>query len=616
MGTEFVMDDPIKPPVRNFAEWRSMQPPGIPELFGVEEIICEDVSSTRLVLVLQPINITEISSADIALKDEIFGDVIVRTDTSRKPKFYFPAEDIADDAVYCNLSGNLFQVISYNVVHSGRDALSLVPTGLMHMVFTLSIPHYMKMSVVGVQLRDILSAFPTEFRCPAEVRLTSNNLLKLMFIPLNDAYGDDSPFNLYVKLQWRLLNDYLRTLYGAENAQLEAGNYEGIYAYVRFGVGYKLFNDFAECADEMRLMLQHPSSLVRINTVLRCVTLMRYYGGMVRTVGCPGGAESRGGTELSVTSALYALSHSNVKCMKDLARLSQQKEVVTRLLCDADLRTAVVAGALKAIETMRASDTYRGCVDYDIFTAQFLPCLALRVTGLPESIYGLARVYFGCDPTPNVNITKGVITQLCAIPGFCEAATMLEGDGIDDCAILLNDVTRSVMACDPVAGYMIMAEALVQSRAHGSDIRTLCEALKREGYAPQCSDAMSSEDLLNHFRRSIAQLDKSGLQELVAAMVADQTNKLLMADGQCFGGLPTDSRIEAARDDAVMNVCAKASGNGPLSDFFPSLMHDTLRVHYVVPQLECGLRLPDSGPSPSTLVSDTATAECGTAMER
>ncbi|WP_241760169.1 hypothetical protein [Anaplasma marginale] len=121
-------------------------------------------------------------------------------------------------------------------------------------------------------------------------------------------------------------------------------------------------------------------------------------------------------------------------------------------------------------------------------------------------------------------------------------------------------------------------------------------------------DAEAPEDVLSYFRHSVSRLDKSGLQELVAAMVADQISALLFEGEQCSAELLTDPRIGEVRNEAVINACMKASENGPLSDFFPSLMQDKIRTHHVATKLEYGLRLPGGGPSPTSMSGIDATA--------
>ena len=600
------MNDTIKPSTGDFATPQS-RPPSIFELFGLAEVTCEDVSNACIALVLQPIGVTEIRGImDIALRNEILYDITTRANSHQTPKFYLSTEHTAGGAIYCNLSGNVFQVVGYKVLNRG-SSFSPVPPGFMHMILTPSICDYMVISNRGTQLREMLGALPVEFRCPVEVQLTSSNLFRLMFIPSHDAYSDDGPFDLYFRLQWRLLNNYLQAFYGTEIGQPSAQHYEGAYLYMRFGAGCKVFNDIMHCR-EVRLMYEHPRALIQASTVMSGMIFVQYCLDVVDAVGHSEEIELWDGTELPVMSALYALSHSNVQCVKDLTGLDKQREIVARLLCDADLRTAVVAGALKAIATMRASDTYDGRMDYNVLATRFLPCLARRITGLPESIYRLVRTYLACDPAPNVGVSRGIITQLCSIPGFQRAAAISESSGVDTRSILLNGITRNVIARDSVAGYAMMAEALVQSKMGGKDVETLCRALE-ERWSTRHSSAVSPEETLSYLRRSISRLDKSGLQELVAAMVADQIATLLPEGGQCSAELLTNPRIEEVRDEAITKTCVKVGEYGLLSDFFLSLMQNRPRTFYASTQLGCRLRLPDNDSSPSVSVSDIDAAE-------
>ncbi len=602
------MNDTIKPSAGNVTTLRSMQPPSILELFGIAEITHEDISSTRIVLVLQPVGVAEIRSiTDDGLKGEILDDITTRANDHQTPKFYFSEEGATGGGIYCNLSRNIFRVIGYRVLNRG-SSLPPVPPGLMHMIFKPALPDYMKIPTVGMQLRETLGSFPGEFCYPVEIKLTSKNLLKLMFLPSRYAYSEDGPFDLYFKLQWRLLYNHLQSFYGTEILQLGEQHNEGVYSHVMYGVGYRVFNDIACCAGEARLMYRHPRALARANTVMSCAKFTRCYTNMIRSLGHAMEVESPDGTELPVMSALYVLSAPSLQCVKDLTGLDQQREIVARLLCDADLRTAVVTGALKAVATMYASDSCTGRINYDVFTARFLPRLAMNTSGLPESIYGLVSTYLDCDPAYNIDITVGIITQLCAIPGFHRAAAISEGGGVNIHSILLNGTARSVIARDHVEGYAMMAEALVRSRSSNTDVWTLYGVLTEEWGAQQRLDAEAPEDVLSYFRHSVSRLDKSGLQELVAAMVADQISALLFEGEQCSAELLTDPRIGEVRNEAVINACMKASENGPLSDFFPSLMQDKIRTHHVATKLEYGLRLPGGGPSPTSMSGIDATA--------
>ncbi|MCU7611685.1 hypothetical protein [Anaplasma capra] len=592
-----------------------------------EAAIDGDMARDCLIITLKPVDVKDIDDTDAALKAEMLESIAnvggnALRNTRPEVKFYVPSREGGHKKIYCNLHQSFFQVVSYDVAHTGQS-LPPVPKGVVHMVLWLNL--FMRGASVAPasndQLAEIISAFPEGFRIPVTTRADNKHgLLGLMLLgKIEDMLSEDGMVAIYAEIQLRKFKEYLRSFYGHDADDPLGGNHkDAIAAYIENGGGNRAIADSVGCQAVFMIFFSAAAAAYVLGSTTRSVNdylrLMDKLFAVSAERDIPDEILEKNCTELSVMAALHMLAYSQTKFTKDLTDLSLQKEIVTMLLHDTNLRTAVVFGAVReAFDVLERSPDEP--VDHATFTQRF-PQLALGTAGLPESIRAICQVLYSSSGLQDAS--KNVMTQLCAVTEFHDAVMPSIGrSSIDKRSILLNDAVKGVIASDPDVGLAIMAMAMAQSRRSGnSDIEGLCEDLVENRVEELRS--MSADERLALIRDSVEHLSRPDLETLVAATVA-YISSMFIAARQCsYGASDGEGIIDVLkmRNDAIIDICITRDSN--LDAFFLSLVPETL-CHsaggVVVNSRRSMLRFPDTLP---TYVSDITSVESqpGPSIER
>ncbi|MGN7678515.1 MAG: hypothetical protein ACTJLL_02015, partial [Anaplasma sp.] len=448
-------------------------------LSGIQEITDDDIFQDRLIITIKHVDIDYIGRHDAALHREILSTIARRVNTG--VRFYFSENS---PLIFCSLSGNFFQVLRYDLAPPGQSAEDCPELpGHAQLVFKPNIPPSMQIVAPdNLDLREIAHVHPSDFRYPVEAAVTSQNLFRFMIrFPTGAQAFDRGPFFLYLKLQHKLLADYTDAwckhhAYTGEMLEADKNARDSmISSYIKNGGGYRFLNDFLICEDETR---SWPNDIKMSSPVLLASEgymelLERFRNAMLSESRIAHGTLPMDGTTLHTMSALYALSHSDLECFQDFTNLARRREIVVRLFHSADLRTAVVAGALKAARFAKFRSPGL-LMDYGVLDS-YLPYIASNTPGLPDITRVISRIYY--DRTaPDIILDRRILRWMHTIPGMSEILDIVMNVALEgnDRIPPLDNTLHWIMDNAPDIGFIVIAKAIACVRDGNESVRELC----------------------------------------------------------------------------------------------------------------------------------------------
>ncbi|MGN7661761.1 MAG: hypothetical protein ACTJLK_04010 [Anaplasma sp.] len=564
-------------------------------LSGIPEITYDDIFQDRLIMTLKHIDVDYIGRHDAALHREILSTIARRVDTD--VRFYFSENG---PLVFCSLSGNFFQVLRHDLVPPGESAEECpeLPEHV-QLVFKPNIPPGMQVVALdNLDLREIAHVHPSDFRYPVEASVTSQNLFRFMIrFPTSALAFDRGPFFLYLKLQHRLLADYINAWckqhdYTEEVLEADESAYNSmISSYIRYGEGYRFLNDFLMCEDETR---SWPSDIKVCSPVLLSSEgymelLERFRNAMLSEGHVARDSLPMDSTTLHTMSALYALSHSDLGCFQDFTNLARRREIVVMLFHSADLRTAVVAGALKAARFAKLLSNPGLLMDYGVLDSYF-PYTAFNAPGLLDITRVMSRIYHD-KSVPDIVLDRRILRWMHTIPGMSEIldAVMnvaLEGN---DRTQQLDDTFHWIMNNAPDIGFIAMAKAIAYVRDGNESVLEVYTWIVQHNVGLM---DMDKEERLAVLKDTIDELDELDLRELVSFVFAHEIRNLLGNNVQCSEKAINSDKVLQLCDNAIMRLCTEQEGIVQ-SGFFTSFAVETIYSYYTC-NAEYGLRMQDS----------------------